>query len=116
MSIKRIEQNSRLSEASQSGNLLILAGQVSSGANITEQAQGLFKNIDALLAKAGTDKSKVIYANIYLTDMANYEGFNKVWDEWVASDKGQVPSRAALQVVRLAKPEWLVEVQLFAAV
>ncbi|QDH78543.1 RidA family protein [Echinicola soli] len=116
MSIKRIEQNNRMSQASQNGNLLILAGQVADGATITEQSKGLFKNIDALLAKAGTDKSKIIYANIYLTDMDNYEAFNKVWDEWVASDKGQVPSRAALQVARLAKPEWLVEVQLFAGV
>jgi enamine deaminase RidA (YjgF/YER057c/UK114 family) len=115
-SIKRIDQNSRMSQASRHGNLLILAGQVADGKNVTEQAKGLFANIDALLAKAGADKSNIMYANIFLTDMKDYEAFNTVWDVWVASDKGQVPSRAAIQVVQLAKPEWLVEVQVFVGV
>jgi len=46
--------------------------------------------------------------------MDDYESFNHVWDKWVASEQGQVPSRAAIQVVRLANPEWVVEVQVFA--
>ncbi|QEM83541.1 RidA family protein [Halomonas binhaiensis] len=114
MKIKRFEQSARMSQASQSGNLLVLSGQVSSGKTVTEQAESLLKNIDDLLERAGTDKSNVIYANIFLTDMDDYEAFNQVWDKWVASEQGQVPSRAAIQVVRLASPDWVVEVQVFA--
>lgn len=114
MKIERFEQNTRMSQASKSGNLLVLSGQVSAGKTVTEQAKSLLKNIDSLLEKAGTDKSSVIYANIFLTDMDDYESFNHVWDKWVASEQGQVPSRAAIQVVRLANPEWVVEVQVFA--
>ncbi|SNS98518.1 RidA family protein [Pseudomonas segetis] len=114
--INRIDQNNRMSQASQNGNLIVLSGQVSSGKNITEQAQGVFETIDLLLHKAGADKSNILYANIFLTDMGDYEAFNQVWDNWVASDKGQAPSRAAIQVVRLANPDWVVEVQVFASI
>lgn len=114
--IKRIDQNSRMSQASQNGNLLVLSGQVSSGKSITEQAQGVFETIDLLLKKAGADKSNILYANIFLTDMGDYEAFNQVWDRWVASEQGQTPSRAAIQVVRLANPDWVVEVQVFASI
>lgn len=114
MEIKRFEKNSRMSQASQSGDLLVLSGQVSSGKNVADQAASLFKNIDDLLKKAGTDKSNIIYANIFLTDMDDYEAFNHVWEKWVDSEQDQVPSRAAIQVVRLANPEWVVEVQVFA--
>ncbi|WP_417329106.1 RidA family protein [Halomonas cupida] len=114
MEIKRFEQNNRMSQASQSGDLLVLSGQVSSGKSAADQSVSLLKNIDDLLEKAGTDKSNIIYANIFLTDMDDYEAFNQVWDQWVDSEQGQVPSRAAIQVVRLADPEWVVEVQVFA--
>ncbi|WP_202308518.1 RidA family protein [Dryocola clanedunensis] len=116
MKIKRIDTNSRMSQASQSGNLLVLSGQVSEGSSVTEQTTNLFNNIDVLLHKAGTNKSNIIYANIFLTDMDHYEAFNAVWDGWIDSVNQQSPSRSAIQVVRLAKPEWLVEVQIFVAV
>lgn len=116
MSVTRIDQNSRMSQASKAGQLVILAGQVSSGKTIKDQAKGIFQSIDALLEKAGTDKSNILYANIFLTDMGNYEAFNQEWDKWVSSENGQAPSRAAIQVVALASPDWLVEVQVFVAI
>lgn len=116
MTIKRIETNSRMSQASQHGNLLVLSGQVSEGHNVVEQAENLFRNIDGLLQKAGTTKSNIIYANIFLTDMNNYDSFNSVWDRWIDSAHNQAPSRSAIEVVRLAKPDWLVEVQIFVGI
>lgn len=116
MKIERIEQSTRMSQASKAGNLVILAGQIGEGKTVTEQAESMFKSIDGLLKKAGGSKANVLYANIFLTDMGDYEAFNKVWDNWVASAEGQTPSRAAIQVVKLAKPEWKVEVQVFASV
>ncbi|MFI3014201.1 RidA family protein [Klebsiella aerogenes] len=111
MTIKRINTTPRMSQASQHGNLLILSGQVSDGISVTEQAKTLFSSIDDLLDKANTTKSSIIYANIFLTDMADYDEFNSVWDQWIDAEHQQSPSRSAIQVVRLAKPEWRVEVQ-----
>ncbi|MFG6656668.1 RidA family protein [Scandinavium sp. M-37] len=116
MLIKRIDTSSRMSQASQLGNLLVLSGQVSEGVDVTAQTESLFHNIDALLQKAGTHKSNILYANIFLTDMNTYDAFNAVWDQWIDVDNQQSPSRSAIQVVRLAKPEWLVEVQVFVGV
>ncbi|WP_455427083.1 RidA family protein [Dryocola sp. LX212] len=116
MEIKRIDSSPRMSQASLNGNLVVLSGQISEGHGVTEQAENLFRHIDELLRKAGTSKSKVIYANIFLTDMNNYELFNQVWDQWIDSENGQSPSRSAIQVARLANPEWQVEVQVFAGI
>jgi enamine deaminase RidA (YjgF/YER057c/UK114 family) len=116
MSVQRIEQNPRMSEASKAGNLVILAGQVADGETVASQAQSIFDSIDALLEKAGTNKANILFANIYLTDINDFDELNKVWESWVAADQGQTPSRATMQVVRLARPEWKVEVQVFATV
>jgi len=105
-----------MSQASQCGNILILSGQVASGETVRTQARSVFESIEELLKSAGRDKSNIIYSNIFLVDMDDYSEFNEVWDEWVSNDNGQVPSRAAVQVVKLAKPEWRVEVQVFACV
>jgi len=111
MTVKRIDSSPRMSQASQHGNLVVLSGQVSVGKSVAEQARNLFASIDELLMKAGTTKSNIIYANIFLTDMNDYDTFNSEWDKWVDAEHQQSPSRSAIQVVRLAKPEWLVEVQ-----
>jgi len=93
MLIKRFDTSSRMSQASQHGNLLVLSGQVSEGLSITEQANNLFKHIDNLLIKAGTTKSNIIYANIFLVDMKEYDTFNSVWDQWIDAENQQSPSR-----------------------
>ncbi|MCT4708843.1 RidA family protein [Enterobacteriaceae bacterium H11S18] len=111
MAVKRIDSSPRMSQASQHGNLVILSGQVSEGQSVAEQARNLFASIDELLLKTGTTKSNIIYANIFLTDMNDYDAFNSEWDGWIDMEHQQSPSRSAIQVVRLAKPEWRVEVQ-----
>ena len=69
--------------------------------------------IDALLSKAGSDKSRILMAQIFLTDLADFDGMNRVWDAWVVP--GHTPCRATL-LAALAKPVWKVEIVVTAAV
>ena len=68
--------------------------------------------MDALLAKAGTDKTKILRAQIFLADIADFPGMNAVWDGWVVA--GHTPPRATVQAA-LARPEWKVEIVVTAA-
>jgi enamine deaminase RidA (YjgF/YER057c/UK114 family) len=91
-----------------------LAGQVAADCNqdITGQAQQVLASIDALLARAGSHKSKVLMCQIYLADLADFAGMNAVWEAWVAP--GQAPPRATVQAA-LARPGWKVEMVVTAA-
>jgi len=80
--------------------------------DITGQTREVLAAIDALLAKAGTDKTKILRAQIYLADIADFPGMNAVWDTWVVA--GHTPPRATVQAA-LAKPEWKVEIVVTAA-
>jgi enamine deaminase RidA (YjgF/YER057c/UK114 family) len=112
--IQRIETGPRMSEAVIHNGLVYLAGQVASGGamDIGGQTRDVLAAIDALLAKAGTDKSRVLRAQIFLADMADFLGMNAVWDQWVAA--GHTPARATVQAA-LAKPQWKVEIVITAA-
>lgn len=115
MPVTRYKQNERLSEVSQSGNLFIFSGQVSSGNTVSEQVEAIFSQLNSLLTEVGLTKQNILYANIFFTDMDDYDVFNQLWENWVDQEHHQVPSRSAIQVVRLARPEWRVEVQITAA-
>lgn len=113
--IQRIEAGPRMSEASIHNGVVYLAGQVAEDASVGIEAQtrqGLAA-IDALLAAAGSDKTRILRAQIYLADIGDFAGMNRAWDAWVVP--GQAPSRATVEV-RLAKPEWKVEIVITAAV
>jgi enamine deaminase RidA (YjgF/YER057c/UK114 family) len=115
MTIERIEPGKRLSQAVAYGNLVFLAGQVAldkPGASMAEQTKNILDRIDALLAKAGTDKSKILSANIWITDMRQFDEMNKVWDAWVP--EGCAPARATVEA-RLATPDYCVEIMVVAA-
>ena len=92
-----------------------LSGQVPNDpqADVTQQAREVLEKIDALLAKAGSDKSRLLRADIFLTDMADFAAMNAVWEAWVVP--GQPPSRATVQAA-LARPEWKIEIVVMAAV
>jgi enamine deaminase RidA (YjgF/YER057c/UK114 family) len=92
-----------------------LAGQVASDGSqdITGQTTQVLAQIDALLARAGTDKSKILMCQIFIADLADFPAMNAVWERWVAP--GNAPPRATVQA-RLAKPEWRVEMVVTAAV
>ena len=81
-------------------------------ADITGQTENLLASIERLLAQAGSDKSRLLMATIYLADMADYSAMNKVWDAWLP--EGSAPARACVQA-RLANPGFRVEIVLTAA-
>ncbi len=115
MSIQRIEPGKRLSQAVVYGNLVFLAGQVAMdkpGASMAEQTENVLQRIDKLLAQAGTDKSKILSANIWVTDMRQFDEMNRVWDAWVP--EGCAPARATVEA-RLASPDYCVEIMVVAA-
>lgn len=115
MAIKRIEIGPRMSQAVVHGNTVYLAGQVAldkPGASVTEQTRNILDRIDALLGQAGSDKSKLLTATIWITDMGDFGEMNTVWDAWVA--EGNTPCRACVES-RLASPEYSVEIQVVAA-
>src|ERR1700739_1429666 len=115
MSIQRFETGPRMSQAVAHGNTVYLAGIVANkakGESVTKQTQEILSIIDGHLAKAGTDKSKLLSATIYITDMKNFAEMNAVWDGWVSP--GNTPARATVQA-GLAAPDYLVEIMVVAA-
>lgn len=113
MSIKRIEVGPRMSQAVVHGSVAYLAGQVAKGENVTAQTEAVLGQIDALLTTAGTDKTKLLTATIYLADMATFGEMNAVWDKWVSA--GNTPARATVEAA-LATPEYKVEIVVTAAI
>ena len=115
MTIQRIEPGARMSAAVVHGNTVYLAGQVArnaAGRSVTEQTKDILSIIDGLLAQAGTDKSKLLSANIWITDMAKFNEMNAVWDAWVSP--GHTPARATVEA-KLAAPGYHVEIMVVAA-
>lgn len=113
--IQRFDVGHRMSEMAVHAGVVYLAGQVAEdgSADIGGQTRQVLGMVDALLARAGSDKTRILRAQIYLADMADFAGMNEAWDEWVA--EGHAPPRATVQAA-LAKPEWKIEVVVTAAV
>ena len=115
MTIQRHEAGPRMSKAVVHGDTVYLAGIVADapkGKSMAEQTKSILSQIDGFLAKAGTDKSKLLSANIWITDMAKFAEMNAVWDAWVSS--GNTPARATVEA-KLASPDYLVEIMVVAA-
>jgi enamine deaminase RidA (YjgF/YER057c/UK114 family) len=115
MSIARQHTSQRMSQIVTHGGLVYLAGQVASGApgaSVTDQTRDILDRIDQFLAEAGTDKTKLLTASIWLTDIATFDEMNVVWDAWVAP--GSTPARACVEA-RLASPQYTVEIMVTAA-
>ncbi len=114
MTIERFDVGSRLSEMAVHNGTLYLAGQVpeDGSLDIEGQTQQVLAAIDRLLQRAGTDKTKILMAQIFLADLADFEGMNRVWDAWVPA--GNAPPRATVQA-KLARAGWRIEVVVTAA-
>ena len=113
--IKRIEPGPRMSMAVVHGNTVYTAGQVaraSAGGSVADQTREILSLIDGYLAQAGTDKTKLISASIWLTDIATFAEMNAVWDAWLAP--GCAPARATVEA-KLAAPQYKVEIAVIAA-
>lgn len=112
--IQRFDVGPRMSELAVHNGVAYLAGQVpeDTSLDIVGQTGQVLEAIDALLAQAGTDKTRILRAQIYLADIADFAGMNQAWDAWVAA--GHTPPRATVQAP-LADPGWKVEIVVTAA-
>src|SRR5262245_36713346 len=114
MSVKRHQVGPRMSQAVVHGNTVYLAGQVAGDEPTTKaQTEAVLKKIDALLASAGTNKSNLLSATVYLADMKTYDQMNAAWDAWV--DPVNTPARATVEA-KLAQQKFLVEISVVAAI
>jgi enamine deaminase RidA (YjgF/YER057c/UK114 family) len=113
--VQRIDAGPRMSEGTVHNGVVYLAGQIAEDAtqDIGGQTRQVLAAIDALLAKAASDKTKILRAQIFLADIADFPGMNAVWDQWVVA--GRTPARATVEA-KLAKPEWKVEIVVTAAI
>ncbi len=114
MSITRQLTQKRMSKIVIHGETIYLCGQVADDANadIKEQTRQVLSNIDDLLAQAGSDKTKILSAQIWVASIGHFAPMNEVWDNWVP--EGHAPARACIEA-RLARPELLVEIGIVAA-
>jgi enamine deaminase RidA (YjgF/YER057c/UK114 family) len=115
MTIQRFETGPRMSQVVVHGNTVYLAGVVArttAGESVTRQTQEVLAIIDSHLAKAGSDKSKLLTATIYLPDMKTFPEMNAVWDGWVSP--GNTPARATVEA-GLAQSQYGVEIMVTAA-
>jgi enamine deaminase RidA (YjgF/YER057c/UK114 family) len=113
-SLQRFDVGPRLSEMAVHNGVCYLAGQVAGDAtqDIAGQTRQVLAAIDALLARAGTDKGKLLMCQIVLPDLADFPAMNAVWEAWLPA--GHAPPRATISA-KLAKPEWKVEMIVTAA-
>lgn len=112
--IKRFHVAARYSEIAVHNGTVYLAGQVAADGSldIAGQTADILASITRLLAEAGSDKSRILMTQIFLADLADYDGMNRVWDSWIVP--GHTPPRATVQAA-LARPEWKVEIVVTAA-
>jgi enamine deaminase RidA (YjgF/YER057c/UK114 family) len=113
--LHRFHVGDRLSEMAVFNGTVYLAGQVADDAtqDITGQTTQVLAHVDRLLAEVGSDRARILMAQIYLADMADFDAMNAVWDDWVAP--GDAPPRATVQA-KLARPQWKIEIVVTAAV
>ena len=115
MTIERMETGPRMSRIVIHGDTVYLAGLTANktaGQSLAAQTEEILALIDGLLAKAGTDKSKLLKATIWLSDIRTVDEMNKVWDAWVPP--GCAPARACIEAL-LQGPEKKIEIQVTAA-
>ena len=112
--VQRFDVGTRLSEMAVHNGTCFLAGQVAADStqDIAGQTRQVLAAIDALLGRAGSDKSKILMCQIYIANLAEFAAMNSVWEAWVPA--GHAPPRATVQA-QLAKPEWKVEMVVTAA-
>jgi enamine deaminase RidA (YjgF/YER057c/UK114 family) len=113
MTIKRIDTGPRMSGVVVHNGVVYLSGQVGTpGESVAEQTREVLGEVDRLLSAAGTDKSRLLSATIWLADITDFAEMNRVWDAWVA--KGNAPARATGES-KLAAPGYRVEIVAIAA-
>ncbi len=114
MTIVRLHPGPRMSEAVIHGGVVYLAGQVAEDASLdaSGQTRQVLEAIDRLLVEAGSDRTRILQAQVYLADISDFAAMNAVWDAWVPAE--HTPARATVEA-RLASPEYRVEIKIVAA-
>jgi len=114
MAIKRISPGPRLSQAVVHGDTVYVAGQVAAdtSSDVGGQTRQILAQIDALLAQGGSDKAQILWANVWLADIADFAAMNAAWEAWIP--QGQTPARATVEA-KLAGPQYRVEIACIAA-
>lgn len=109
MTIRRLALEARLAGATVHGKTVYLAGQVADDTTLDAEGQmaDILRQIDALLAEAGTDKTRLLSVQIFIQDLADFAGMNRAWDAWI--DRSHLPARATVKA-ELADPSWRIEV------
>lgn len=115
--IVRVDVARRFAEMVVYGGVAYLAGQVpdaeAADGDAATQTASVLAQVDALLARAGSDKTRLLSAQVYLTSMEHYAGMNAAWEAWLPA--GHAPARATVGNVTLANPKWVVEIVVTAA-
>ncbi|CCV03997.1 conserved hypothetical protein [Mesorhizobium metallidurans STM 2683] len=114
MTIERFENGPRFCRVLSHNGIVYLAGMTADdlSGDTTQQTRDVLAKIDTYLAKAGSDKTKVLSATIWLRDVADFDRMNAAWDQWI--DKSAMPVRATVEA-RLAGDGYLVEIMVIAA-
>ncbi len=112
--IQRLEPGRRFCQIAAHGDTVYVAGQVAAKPvpSVKSQTQQILKSIDRLLRSAGSSKSKILMANVWLSDIRTFDEMNEAWDAWVAKDS--MPARATVEA-KLAGTQYLVEIAVVAA-
>lgn len=115
MNVERFETSARMSRVVTHNGVAYLCGQVTKDddGDIVVQTATMLEKVDGLLASVGSDRTKILSATIYLSDMDDFDAMNDVWDQWVP--EGYSPARACVQAA-MAGPELRVEISVIAAV
>lgn len=110
--IERMDVGQRMSKIVKHNGTVYLCGQVGEGASVAAQTRDCLGRVDALLARAGSSRERILQAIVWLADMSDFAEMNEVWDAWVP--EGDAPARACGEA-RLARPELRVEIIVTAA-
>ncbi|MBN8442158.1 MAG: RidA family protein [Thauera sp.] len=112
--VQRFDVGARISEMAVHNSTVYLAGQIAKDASqdIRGQTRQILDSIDALLARAGSDKSKILMAQIFIADLKDFPAMNEIWDAWVVP--GQTPPRATV-LAGMINPDWKLEIVVTAA-
>lgn len=116
MSIERLHIGPRMSQVVKHRNTVYLAGQVAfdaPGESVTNQTKNILERIDGFLTEAGSGKSQLLSATIWLSDISTFDEMNALWDAWI--DPENPPARACVEA-KLAAPQYTVEIAVVAAV
>ena len=113
--VVHIDPGPRLSEATVCGDRMYLSGMIpeDTSADITGQVRQVLAEIDALLARGGSDRSRILSAQVWLSDIGDFAAMNAVWDAWVVP--GHTPARATVEAT-LSEPAMKVEIMVVAAI